>query len=106
MLCLKLLEKLENPVKHEDIIALAHLARINIDNDMVDDVTNNINNILALVDQLQQANTDGIEPMSHPLDVCQRLRADVVTEVNQRDALQSVAPATEAGLFLVPKVIE
>jgi aspartyl-tRNA(Asn)/glutamyl-tRNA(Gln) amidotransferase subunit C len=97
---------MENPVKHEDITALAHLARINIDDEMVDDVTNNINNILALVDQLQQADTDGIEPMSHPLDASQRLRADIVTEENQRDALQAIAPATEAGLFLVPKVIE
>ncbi len=93
-------------MKHDDITALAHLARININDDMVDDVTENINNILALVDQLQEANTDGVEPMSHPLDATQRLRADSVSEDNQRDSLQANAPAVESGLFLVPKVIE
>ncbi len=93
-------------MKHDDITQLAHLARINISDDMVEDVTDNINNIFALVDQLQQANTDGIEPMSHPLDATQRLRADNVTETDQRDSLQETSPAVEAGLFLVPKVIE
>lgn len=93
-------------MKHDDIMSLANLARININEDIVEDVTNNINNILTLVDQLQQADTDGVEPMSHPLDAVQRLRADTVTEENQRDALQAIAPATENGLFLVPKVID
>jgi len=93
-------------VKHDEINALAHLARINIDDDLLDNITDNINNILNLVDQLQQADTDNVEPMSHPLDATQRLRADEVTEVDQREQLQAVAPATEAGLFLVPQVIE
>lgn len=93
-------------MKHDEINALAHLARINIDDDLLDNITDNINNILNLVDQLQQADTDNVEPMSHPLDATQRLRADEVTEVDQREQLQAVAPATEAGLFLVPQVIE
>jgi len=93
-------------VKHDEINALAHLARINIGDDLLDNITDNINNILGLVDQLQQADTDNVEPMSHPLDAIQRLRADEVTEGNQREQLQAVAPATEAGLFLVPQVIE
>lgn len=93
-------------VKHDDISALAHLARININDDLIDNVTENINNILGLVDQLQQADTNGVEPMYHPLDATQRLRADKVTESNQREALQANAPSTEAGLFLVPQVIE
>lgn len=93
-------------MKHDDITALANLAHINIDDGMVEDVTNNINNILALVDELQQADTEGVLPMSHPLDATQRLRADDVTENDQRDALQANAPATENGLFLVPKVID
>ena len=97
---------MENMVKHDEINALAHLARINIGDDLIDNITDNINNILGLVDQLQQADTDNVEPMSHPLDATQRLRADEVTEGNQREQLQSVAPATEAGLFLVPQVIE
>jgi aspartyl-tRNA(Asn)/glutamyl-tRNA(Gln) amidotransferase subunit C len=93
-------------VKHDEITALAHLARININDNMVEDVTNNINDILALVGQLQEANTDGVEPMSHPLDATQRLRLDEVSETNQREQLQANAPAVESGLFLVPKVIE
>ncbi|MFT7387951.1 MAG: aspartyl-tRNA(Asn)/glutamyl-tRNA(Gln) amidotransferase subunit C [Candidatus Endobugula sp.] len=93
-------------MKHDEINALAHLARINIDDDLLDNITDNINNILSLVDQLQQADTDNVEPMSHPLDATQRLRADKVTEGDQREQLQAVAPATEAGLFLVPQVIE
>lgn len=93
-------------MKHDEINALAHLARINIGDDLLDNITDNINNILGLVDQLQQADTDNVEPMSHPLDAIQRLRADEVTEGNQREQLQAVAPATEAGLFLVPQVIE
>jgi aspartyl-tRNA(Asn)/glutamyl-tRNA(Gln) amidotransferase subunit C len=97
---------MENTVKHDDINALAHLARININDDLLDNVTDNINSILGLVDQLQQANTDGVEPMYHPLDATQRLRADEVTETNNREALQANAPAIEAGLFLVPQVIE
>ena len=93
-------------MKHDDITALAKLAHININDAMVEEVTNNINNIIALVDKLQQADTEGVLPLSHPLDATQRLRADEVTEHNQRDTLLANAPATENGLFLVPKVID
>ena len=93
-------------MNQDDIAALGHLARININNDMVADVTDNINSILDLVNELQQANTDGVTPMSHPLDASQRLRIDAVSENNQRDALQAIAPATASGLYLVPKVID
>ncbi len=89
-----------------DIANLAELARIDINNAAADEVANSITDILALVDQLQAADTSGVEPMAHPLDAVQRLRADVVCETNQRDALQSQAPAIEKGLFLVPKVID
>jgi aspartyl-tRNA(Asn)/glutamyl-tRNA(Gln) amidotransferase subunit C len=61
---------------------------------------------LDLVDQLQAIDTDGVAPMSHPMQSTQRLREDEVTELNQREALQAVAPDIEEGLFLVPKVIE
>ena len=90
----------------KDIQQLAQLARINIDDSMVDEVAGNIDNILALVGQLQSAETEGVEPMSHPMDAVQRLRADDVTEPNNREALQAIAPATDKGLFLVPKVID
>lgn len=93
-------------MEHKDITDLAHLARININDDMVADVTHTLNNILQLVDQLQEANTDNITPMSHPLDAQQRLRADEITETNHREQLQANAPAVDKGLFLVPQVIE
>ena len=85
---------------------LAHLARINISDAMVDEVANNITDILGLVDQLQAADTASVEPMAHPLDAQQHLRTDAVTEANQREALQAIAPAVDQGLFLVPKVID
>ena len=65
-----------------------------------------LSSVLALVDQLQAADTAGVSAMSHPMQAVQRLREDEVTELNQREALQTVAPDTENGLFLVPKVIE
>jgi len=85
---------------------IAHLARLQIDGADIDSYSDSLNSILNLVDQMQAVNTDGVEPLAHPLDAVQRLRADEVTETNQREALQAVAPATEEGLFLVPKVIE
>lgn len=89
-----------------EIAKLAQLARINIEPEMVNEVTESIGRILDLVDQLQTADTTDVEPMTHPLDLVQRLRADVVTEINQRDELQAVAPAVDKGLFLVPKVLD
>ena len=90
----------------EDINKIAHLARLHIDEEKVEKISGDISNILSLVDQLQSANTDQIEPMAHPMDAAQILRADEVTETNKRDKLQTIAPNTEDGLFLVPKVIE
>ena len=89
-----------------DIQKLAELARLEIGDDAIEEVAANISDVLALVDQLQAADTADTLPMAHPLDAVQRLRADQVTETNQRDAFQAIAPATEAGLYLVPKVIE
>jgi len=85
---------------------LAELARIQISEANIDDVTTSISEILGLVDQLQAANTDNVAPMAHPLDAVQRLRADQISENNQRDALQACAPEVEDGLFLVPQVID
>ncbi len=89
-----------------EIQKLAELARIQVDDQTLDNVAKSINDVLALVDQLQAANTDGVAPMAHPLDAVQRLRPDEVTETNQRDAFQAIAPAASEGLYLVPKVIE
>ncbi|AMO57462.1 glutamyl-tRNA amidotransferase [Endozoicomonas montiporae] len=89
-----------------EIQKVAHLARLSIDDSQVEATAGTISNILDLVGQMQSVNTDNVEPMAHPLDATQRLREDVVTEPNNREKLQSVAPAVEDGLFLVPKVIE
>jgi aspartyl-tRNA(Asn)/glutamyl-tRNA(Gln) amidotransferase subunit C len=93
-------------VNRSDIAKLAVLARIAISDDDADEVASRISTVLALVDQLQTVNTDGVLPMAHPLDAVQRLRADVVTEPNQRELFQSIAPAVQDGLYLVPQVIE
>jgi aspartyl-tRNA(Asn)/glutamyl-tRNA(Gln) amidotransferase subunit C len=89
-----------------DVEKIAHLARLQIDAADIPAYTENLSNILDLVNQMQAVDTTNIEPMSHPMDAIQRLRPDQVTEENQRDTLLQQAPATEAGLFLVPKVIE
>lgn len=89
-----------------DILKLANLAKLDISDAALDEVAASISNVLALVDQLQAADTGDVQPMAHPLDATQRLRDDVVTESNQRERFQAIAPATENGLYLVPKVIE
>lgn len=93
-------------VDRSDIAKLATLARIQISDEAADEAAKSISDVLALVDQLQAVNTDDVLPMAHPLDAVQRLRADVVTEPNQREAFQAIAPAAQDGLYLVPQVIE
>lgn len=90
----------------EEIEKIAFLARIRVDSSAVEALETELTHILELVDQLQSANTDAVEAMAHPLDATQRLRADTVTEPDQREAFQAIAPATENGLYLVPRVIE
>ena len=89
-----------------DVEKIAHLARLQIDEQDIPQYTQTLSDILDLVNQMQAVDTTDIEPMANSLDAVQRLRADVVTESNNRDKLQGIAPATEAGLFQVPKVIE
>ena len=93
-------------LKLEDIQKLGELARLRIDPDEVEDLGTKLSSILAFVDQLQAADTGGVEPMAHPLDQSQRLRPDRVTETDQRDLYQRNSPSVERGLYLVPKVIE
>lgn len=90
----------------DDIRRLARLARIALEPEESHAVLERLNRVLGLVEQMRQVDTQGIEPMSHALDVSQRLRPDEVREKDQRPAYQSVAPAVEEGLYLVPKVIE
>ncbi len=85
---------------------IAHLARLRLGDDELSNVIENLSRIIDFVDQLQAVDTAGVEPMAHPLEMVQRLRDDAVTEQDQRDLYQANAPAVEAGLYLVPKVIE
>lgn len=89
-----------------DVDKIAHLARLQIEEQDAPEYAQNLSNILDLVDQMQAVDTSDVLPMAHPLDAVQRLRSDEVTEVNKRDALQAIAPQVEKGLFQVPKVIE
>ena len=89
-----------------EIAKLAELARIEIADSTVDEVAKSITEILAFVDQLQAVDTTGVVPLAPPLDAVQRLRADVVSETDQRQAFQAIAPAAGAGFYLVPKVID
>ncbi|MDG1445709.1 MAG: Asp-tRNA(Asn)/Glu-tRNA(Gln) amidotransferase subunit GatC [Methylophilaceae bacterium] len=89
-----------------DIKRIAHLARIEINDSEADKTLNKLTGILALIEEMQAVDTTGISPVSHSQDVVQRLREDVVTASNQRDAFQRNAPAVDRGLYLVPKVIE
>lgn len=93
-------------LERSDVEKIAHLARLGLNEADIPRTTETLNNILGLVDAMQAVDTDGIEPLAHPLEATQRLRADQVTEQNQRDAYQAIAPAVENGLYLVPKVIE
>ena len=93
-------------LERSDVEKIAHLARLGLTESEIPQTTATLNNILGLIDAMQAVDTTGIEPLAHPLEATQRLRADTVTEQNQRDAYQAVAPETEAGLYLVPKVIE
>ena len=93
-------------LERSDVEKIAHLARLGLTESEIPQTTATLNNILGLIDAMQAVDTTGIEPLAHPLEATQRLRADTVTEQNQRDAYQAVAPAVESGLFLVPKVIE
>jgi len=90
----------------EQVQRIAHLARIEISETEARTTQSHLNGIFQLIEQMQAVDTKGIEPMAHAQDLAQRLRADAVTEVDRRDAYQAVAPETEAGLYLVPKVIE
>lgn len=104
------------PPKHmslalSDVKRIAHLARLELTEDQATATLDKLNGIFSLVEQLSAVDTTGVEPLSHPIaalqtDLSLRLRDDVVTETNRREDYQRTAPATEDGLYLVPKVIE
>ena len=90
----------------EQVRRVAHLARIEISEAEAQSTLGHLNGIFTLIEAMQAVDTQGVEPMAHAQDVAQRLRPDVVSETDRRSAFQAVAPETEAGLYLVPQVIE
>ena|SRR5437868_15279011 len=95
------------PLERQEVEKIAHLARLTLEEQQIPFYASNLSKILNLIAQMNEAQTDHIVPMPHPLeDLTQPLREDVITEPNQRELFQTIAPQTEAGLYLVPKVIE
>lgn len=93
-------------LKTDDVRNIAQLARLHIDEADIDQYAADLSSILDLVDQMNQVDSSGVAPLSNPLDATQRLRDDEVTETDQRDKFQRIAPDVENGLYRVPKVIE
>jgi aspartyl-tRNA(Asn)/glutamyl-tRNA(Gln) amidotransferase subunit C len=89
-----------------DIKKIAHLARLNLSADDMTLYHTQLSRILDFIEQMNQVDTDHVTPLAHPFDLEQRLRPDIVTESNQREKFQQIAPQVEAGLYLVPQVIE
>ncbi len=90
----------------DDIKKVAYLARLQVTEQEVAIHQKSLTSILNLLEEMGAINTDNVQPMSHPLDLHQPIREDVVSEPNDREAFQKIAPAVEAGLYLVPQVIE
>ena len=90
----------------DEVKKIAKLACLSVDEADIQSYATNLSNILDLVAQMNAVDTTGVTPMSHPFDVVQRLREDVVTDFNRREDFMAIAPETEDGLYLVPKVIE
>ncbi len=90
----------------DEVKQIAYLARLSIQEENFEQYSQDLSSIFGLVEQMNAADVDNIEPMAHPQDAMQRLRDDVVTETNQREKLMANAPLQEAGLFLVPKVLD
>ena len=93
-------------LERKDVKKIAHLARLEVSDAEVAASTESLARILGLIEQMNAVDTKAVAPMAHPQDAALRLRDDRVSEPDQRDKFQAIAPATEAGLYLVPKVIE
>ena len=94
------------PLTPDEVRRVAMLARIELSEPEIATAQAQLNSIFSLIETLQAADTKGVTPMSHAGDLVARLREDRVTEIDQRDRFQSVAPQVERGLYLVPRVIE
>jgi aspartyl-tRNA(Asn)/glutamyl-tRNA(Gln) amidotransferase subunit C len=98
------------PFSQEAINQIAHLARLRENTRDGHSIQDDLNRIVQMVDQIASCNTEGVQPLAHPLEMIQqinqRFRKDIVTEIDEREALLALAPKAEADLFLVPTVIE
>ncbi len=90
----------------EQVQQIAYLARLGIDEQDVTAYAKDLSNMLDLMTQMGETDTDNVQPMAHPMNQNQRLREDEALETNQREQFQTIAPQIEAGLYLVPKVID
>ena len=93
-------------LSEKEVEKIAYLARLGVDKESMARYAYDLNNMLDLMNQMTALDTADIQPMAHPMEQMQYLRADIVTEQDQRDYFQKIAPQTESGLYLVPKVIE
>ena len=93
-------------ISADQVKAIARLARLSIEPSDIPEYADQLSRILTFVEQMNAADTNGVEPMAHPLDLAARLRPDAITERNERETFQVHAPQVENGLYLVPKVIE
>jgi aspartyl-tRNA(Asn)/glutamyl-tRNA(Gln) amidotransferase subunit C len=93
-------------LQRSDIKNIAWLARLAVSEDEISGYQQELDPIFGLVAQMQSVNTDSLAPLAHPLDMHARLRPDAITESNQRDKYQQIAPDVDKGYYLVPRVIE
>ena len=90
----------------DDVRKIAHLARLQVTDEQLPQFTQSLASIFEFVAQMEAVDTEAVEPMAHPMDAVQRLREDEVSESDQREKFQAIAPQVDAGLYLVPRVIE
>ena len=93
-------------IEVDEVKKIARLACLDMKDEDIQSYATNLSNILDLVEQMNAVDTSGVTPMSHPFDAVQRLREDVVTDTDRREDFMAIAPKSEDGLYLVPKVIE
>ena len=93
-------------IEVDEVKKIARLACLDVKDEDIQSYATNLSNILDLIEQMNAVDTSGVTPMSHPFDAVQRLREDVVTDTDRREDFMAIAPKSEDGLYLVPKVIE
>ncbi len=93
-------------ITKSDVQTIASLAQLDVDGDMLDHYAKELSHIFEMIQEMQTVDTEAIDPMPHPQDIVLRLRADEVTETEERDSLQAIAPQTSEFYYLVPKVLK